>query len=732
MKDISRGPVARSTAVVAVSVAIVILLSIVGSPTGAVNGAESASARGDDARAPLVTSGGPFLQGATDDVGTMGYAVFLTAGKAVTLTGSGFGTTPGTVWIGGSPFYASAAPLIQQTVSSTSWRDSAVTFTAVLTGLAHGDRRFVFVVDANGAASVGFPVYVQLTTPSISRVSSSADFATQGATLTIDGLNFGTRPDNYPEDARKLAYLWADFNATGGNLAVNPYRQLDGGMINPASMMVSSDRLRTTIPGDAFYRRVATGGGDLGNLETHPNRVSGLSFAQGFYYSQWLRRNVTFVPVPSLTPNSGQFKLWRFYSDATLGLRNYYPANRADTGFVWAEESTTPQVRNACAEMKSPPPPSQSNSWEYWEMYLKPSSSPSANDGELYIKVNNVVVFDWWQQYNVIDRLANKSYCSDLPGEFDSDGPVTPADLMVGVSWAHDLATGYLDSDDVYTDFTPARVVVGDAPTYNACTKFEVQLPITWTDSTITAQLNRGGFTDLSGRWLYVVDQYGVVNPNGFSIGTPTSTPTPSATPTLSPTLTVTATLTPTRVSSPTATPTSTRPIISENFDLPFTVVRGGTWADIGGRYDLLNPANAFPNGNISVANRAVLGNFTLTVDATLLGSTDGWGDFSILLGYRDPGDYDFVSFNQRNDDQTSGIFRYQNGVLTQLADITQPIAVSSAYAVEVDKVGSTITVLRDGVQLATATDPTLTGGRVGLGSRNDSVAFDNLVVSPR
>jgi hypothetical protein len=46
-----------------------------------------------------------------------------------------------------------------------------------------------------------------------------------------------------------------------------------------------------------------------------------------------------------------------------------------------------------------------------------------------------------------------------------------------------------------------------------------MQIPIAWTDNAITVRLNRGAYSDLRGRWLYVVDRYGIVNENGFELG---------------------------------------------------------------------------------------------------------------------------------------------------------------------------------------------------------------------
>jgi hypothetical protein len=71
-----------------------------------------------------------------------------------------------------------------------------------------------------------------------------------------------------------------------------------------------------------------------------------------------------------------------------------------------------------------------------------------------------------------------------------------------------------------------------------------------------------------------------------------------------------------------------------------------------------------------------------------------------------------------------------QAGRVTQLADFTSVISGGVDYSIKVERLGSMIRVSRNGVLAAEVTDSTFTSGKVGYGTRNDPVSFDNLRVT--
>lgn len=176
--------------------------------------------------------------------------------------------------------------------------------------------------------------------------------------------------------------------------------------------------------------------------------------------------------------------------------------------------------------------------------------------------------------------------------------------------------------------------------------------------------------------------------------------------------------------------------LIHEGFSAPpgdVLAVAGGTWGVASGRYVLSAPADggeAVANANLAVHTTVVTGDFVLRASAGTTPTDSPFNDFSVVFGYRDPADYWFAGFSERNDGNTSGIFRVVGGARTELADIATPIVAGTLYPIRIERQGAAIRVFRSEEQVASVSDPTLGDGRVGFGSRNDGATFDDLVVT--
>lgn len=88
--------------------------------------------------------------------------------------------------------------------------------------------------------------------------------------------------------------------------------------------------------------------------------------------------------------------------------------------------------------------------------------------------------------------------------------------------------------DELYIDTTRARVEIGNASTWAASTHREIQPVSAWSASSVTFTLNRGSFSPGASAWLFVVTDSGAVSAGypitlGASGGTTTYTVTPSA-----------------------------------------------------------------------------------------------------------------------------------------------------------------------------------------------------------
>ena len=73
--------------------------------------------------------------------------------------------------------------------------------------------------------------------------------------------------------------------------------------------------------------------------------------------------------------------------------------------------------------------------------------------------------------------------------------------------------------DDVYVDTTWSRVMLGNANTFAACNRLEIQIPTAWNDGSISMMARTGtAFSQGSTAYLYVFDRDGNVNAQGFAV----------------------------------------------------------------------------------------------------------------------------------------------------------------------------------------------------------------------
>lgn len=79
-------------------------------------------------------------------------------------------------------------------------------------------------------------------------------------------------------------------------------------------------------------------------------------------------------------------------------------------------------------------------------------------------------------------------------------------------------ATDYYGYDDIFIDFTQARVELCNTSTWAARSTCHLQIPTAWSASSIGFTANTGGFSAGSTAYLYVVDSTGAANSNGYAV----------------------------------------------------------------------------------------------------------------------------------------------------------------------------------------------------------------------
>lgn len=208
-------------------------------------------------------------------------------------------------------------------------------------------------------------------------------------------------------------------------------------------------------------------------LPTPPNNL----YLRGKHY-------LAFDPVAAGGMNH---KMWRAIPDALEGGRINWYANwhhvAGGDGRVGIESAAEQRWNDRLY------PHSQWNTEEW--IYRK--STPGVRDGRLAFLMNN-------QDFGDLNPCLNTTATDTGITTFGMQDDLTNVTLQPETPewWAY--------YRDLYYDDTYARVVVGNAATYAACTQTEIQIPIAWSDTQITVGVNLGSFESLAGYWIYVFD----------------------------------------------------------------------------------------------------------------------------------------------------------------------------------------------------------------------------------
>ncbi len=236
-------------------------------------------------------------------------------------------------------------------------------------------------------------------------------------------------------------------------------------------------------------------GGSLWNGDIRYNYGNPIGYDTDIFISWWVRR---------VHSGSGQWKMFRLcYTNSIvdpdvpqLTMFNHDPDNQ----FVIRPGPTTSDGQIVNWKM---PYPEEDNRWYRVDVRIHTGSGHNTGDG-LY----EVTLFD--PSSNTPPRSVSQTWTS-----FNSSGG--QHDYYQWFLWQNYIGNGITSStvwmDDLYIQVgTQARVELGNAPTWSACTVREIQPVVSWHDRSITIDANRGSFGIGETVYLYVVDGNGVVS----------------------------------------------------------------------------------------------------------------------------------------------------------------------------------------------------------------------------
>ncbi len=137
--------------------------------------------------------------------------------------------------------------------------------------------------------------------------------------------------------------------------------------------------------------------------------------------------------------------------------------------------------------------------WQRWEIFVELESSTNASDGYIEGWLDGVRVY----------RQGGLNL-ADSDGRFE--------DFRLGHMFQGHGADDHCYYDDVYVSRSRARVEIGNAPDFEDCTVREIQIPTQWGEFQIDVDLSFSSFPEGELAYLYVVDEDGVANAEGFPI----------------------------------------------------------------------------------------------------------------------------------------------------------------------------------------------------------------------
>ncbi len=139
------------------------------------------------------------------------------------------------------------------------------------------------------------------------------------------------------------------------------------------------------------------------------------------------------------------------------------------------------------------------SSWQRTEFWFKISDPAGSSNGEI----------EYWRNLN---QLTNWS------GVNRSSGVSRVWELAMMPFYFGNGGGGEQWYDDVYLSYSRARAEIGNASTWSGCSTRQIQGVTSWSNSSITIKANLGSFGSVSGKYLYVVDNNGTVNANGYGL----------------------------------------------------------------------------------------------------------------------------------------------------------------------------------------------------------------------
>lgn len=325
-----------------------------------------------------------------------------------------------------------------------------------------------------------------------------------GASLQIQGVEFG------PRNGR--VFSWDDFEGTPLNSSLNGA----GAKIGPDWQCTHECSTSVTVKGDRAHSGSRSAHVDWRVYEypiagfgwTHPE--PGNAFRR-MYISYWRWMEGAYQPNIELCSRQEVLKYGDcnqkhlFVSGDTEGKPQLLSQIEigSDSWSLYNNVDPLNQA-NLIPNQRGLTYSNTSAKWGRWEYYLEMNTGNCVRDG---------VAKFWVDGQQAGSRL-------DYPHNCTANANAKWKDLYLGLSANGFTASARAWFDDVYVATTQSRVEICDTPRWSDCRHREIQIVNEgdWESGRIQITLRQGSFSTLSGRYLYVIKDNGLVNEAGYRL----------------------------------------------------------------------------------------------------------------------------------------------------------------------------------------------------------------------
>lgn len=335
-------------------------------------------------------------------------------------------------------------------------------------------------------------------------ISSITGTISDGATVTVNGLGFGTMGGDV------LGFMYGTEGANGSLItAATPTIGSAWGAQNGNNCLFSNARTRGARARSMRKWRTNPSGTTVNYAGFGPNNIN----QTDLFFSFWRHAS---MDIAWTTPGTN-YKMYYIYADGFYtgagGSEKpqpifYVPAGSSTYRVGSNGGSGDPEVTQSVGWNA----PNSLGAWQLYENWMRINSDYDVQDGAIEVVKDGVV------------GISDHTYAWYGLGPAWTTKPTAWQDIRIG---HYDQGmTGFVaDYSDVYVANTRARVVFGNASTWSACTAREIQLArqANWANTAISGvTINYGAFTSGQTVYMYVVKSDGsVVSNSGYAVVLP-------------------------------------------------------------------------------------------------------------------------------------------------------------------------------------------------------------------